>query len=165
MNTKIALKTLFRFVLWIVALSLCYLTVEEYLNGPTSTFVSKEPISINDLPDLTVCWELGGDAKKIPTDDEDEDLDEEADPEIEEDPENDFVIIDKSEIIPGIQVPAANSTNRATEEDSTTTTPSSSDEASSTDVGFSRYKYLSEGTSGQRTTCGTVFNAPFTSHM
>ena len=63
----------------------------------------------------------------------------EADPEIEEDPENDFVIIDKNEIIPGkFQVPAANSTNRATEEDSTTTTPSSSDEASSTDVGFSR---------------------------
>ena len=62
----------------------------------------------------------------------------EADPEIEEDPENDFVIIDKDEIIPGLQVPAANSTNRATEEDSTTTTPSSSDEASSTDVGFSR---------------------------
>ena len=72
--------------------------------------------------------------------DEDEDLDE-ADPEIEEDPENDFVIIDKNEIIPGIQVPTsavADSTNRATEEDSTTTTPSSSDEASSTDVGFSR---------------------------
>ena len=72
--------------------------------------------------------------------DEDEDLDD-ADPEIEEDPENDFVIIDKNEIIPGIQVPTsavADSTNRATEEDSTTTTPSSSDEASSTDVGFSR---------------------------
>ena len=27
------------------------------------------------MPDLTVCWELGGDAKKIPTYDEDEDFD------------------------------------------------------------------------------------------
>ena len=75
MNTKTALKTLLRFVLWIIALSICCLTIMEYLSGPTSTFVTKEPISINDLPDLTVCWELGGEAKKIPMYDEDYNFD------------------------------------------------------------------------------------------
>ena len=56
MYIKTPLKALLYFCLLVGGLIFSWETIQEYLEGGTSHYSTTEPITLNDIPTLSICW-------------------------------------------------------------------------------------------------------------